>query len=248
MSDETRLVTFPLSVVEKARKEHQLEYVNRREYDYTFAAFSVIPYCLTHWAEHGIDLSSDFAFHLWNQHADRRDDRAQPGEMGRAHKLMLDALRAVYDVAAFAEIAGIQVTYQRSHDMAGRDLLLVLPGVGPTWVQMTVNVSGRDYLGLKQGRRLRRGSGSLPTYVLEANRHDLDTSRQPWVPCTDWYGLMAAELMAYVVDARTPANVFPTSSLGNSEQRDLNERPEVGPVSAEQWFGFWWGESSRGAN
>jgi len=200
-----------MAVVEQARNDHELSYQNWREFDYTFAAFSVIPFCLSHWAEHGIDVSKGFVYDIWKHQAERKGEMSKAGELGRAQKLVLDALRAVYDVAAFGDV-GIQVTYQRGHDMAGRDLLLVLPGIGPTWVQMSVSASHHDYIGTKVGRRERRGDGQLPTFVLQATRSDCDTSRQPWVPVIGWYREMVDQLVALLGsdgDSDPPTSMMP---------------------------------------
>jgi hypothetical protein len=182
--NSTALLTVPLDVVENARRNHQLQYRNNRSFDYTYAAFPVIPHTINQWADHGIDLSDRFVEQLWDSYAAKKADSKQ-GEIARTQKLVLDALKAVYDQSAFAEYTGCQVVYRPADDLIGRDLQIHIPNHGNWFVQMRVRV-GQDYSHIKQRRQASRPDAG---FVIDAcaDVADLDTDHQPYVPQRRWY-------------------------------------------------------------
>ena len=182
--NNTALVTIPLPIIQQARSSHQLQYRNNRAYDYTYAHFPVIPHTINEWADNGIDLSPDFIERLWAHHANKKSNQ-KPGEITRTQKLVLDALKAIYDQSAFAEHTGCQVVYRPADDMIGRDLQIHIPNYGHYWVQMRV-VLNKDYSPIKQRRQTHRPDAG---YVIDACAHlpDLDTEHQPYVPTAAWY-------------------------------------------------------------
>lgn len=188
MSNQTEnigLLIVPTKAVLDARKQHQLQYRNNRFYDYTYSDFALIPHCINEWAANGLDLSPEFIENIWQQHATRRPEH-QRGEQLRTEKLVLDALRGLYDYAAFADYANCLAFYSPSEDMAGQDLLLHVPDVGPVWVQLSVR-TGESYLSLKEHRRNRRGIECRTTFNAVAFDQDLDCEHQPWLPTPSWY-------------------------------------------------------------
>lgn len=187
MSD-VLISTFPLAIVRKVRADHQLPYINNRAYDYTFASNAkVVPWCLNHWARHGLQLDDDLVQQVWQQMAEKRAGNTE-GELGRAAKLVLDAFRGVYDMAATAEFSGLQVCYSSDADMNGLDVLLMMKPK-PTWVQFSVSASGKGdyYAAQKHLRRRRRGQIEAPVVRLEAGWSDLDRDHQPYVANDHWY-------------------------------------------------------------
>lgn len=200
--NNTALVTIPLSIVDHARRNHQLEYRNNRAYDYTYAHFPVIPHTVSHWADHGINLTGGFIETLWEQHASKKPG-GKPGEIRRTEKLVLDALKATYDQSAFAEYTGCQVTYRPSDDMIGRDLQIHIPNIGKFWLQMRVLINA-DYSELKRRRQAHRpAAGDVIDACATVN--DLDTDHQPYVPTAQWYRNTISELRtAWII-----ANLLP---------------------------------------
>lgn len=198
MNDLT-LAVFPFSVVERLRSSHQLDYQNLWSYDYAFSDFMVVPYCLEQWANEGIRLDEKFVNHLWWLHANKKQGN-HDFEKTRARKLVLDAFRAVYDMAAIGHLSGVQVLYRASDDSAGRDLRLMLDR-GPTWVQLSVSVNqSADYSSVKRVRRLLRGcdDSEKEVFTLVAEPPDLDWCRQPWVPTKEWYASVPSLIENYV--------------------------------------------------
>lgn len=189
-------VAWPLAVVSEQRNRHQLPYSNQREYDYAFARTKVIPLVLTEWAYGGINVSGQYVKQFWERHADKRGVHHRNGELYRCAKLVLDTLRAAWDIAAFGE-CGVQVLYSPINDMAGRDLCLLIPNVGRVWVQLSVKVDNRDFKPMKQLRRVGRGEGEVEGVAqLVAMGRECDRQRQPWVPPLSWYQRQVEELQA----------------------------------------------------
>jgi hypothetical protein len=185
MNAGTTLVFVPTKVVQDARASHKLPYFNNRHFDYAFANFALIPHALGVWAETGIDLSPQFVDKVWKDHAEHREGN-QNGERNRACKLLLDALKAFYDVAAFAEFTKCQVMYRPRDDMEGRDLQLLVPNIGPVWLQMRVEIV-KNYQRLKLQRQQRRGTLRSDAIDACAYEKDLDKTFQPWLPNQDFY-------------------------------------------------------------
>jgi hypothetical protein len=200
---DTFLLTVPTDLILDVRKGHNLRYHNWREYDYTYAQFPVIPHVIGLWAEDGLTLDEDFIQRLWRDHADKVDGHER-GEMMRTSKLVLDALKAVYDQSAFAEFTGCQVMYRPSDDMRGRDLTIHVPGVGPVWLQMRVMING-DYRAIKRRRQMQRNGEELDVIDACATLPDLETSKQPYLPMREWY-------VRTINDIKTP-NIPTAASL-----------------------------------
>jgi hypothetical protein len=190
------IASFPHVVVEQARQTNTLTYWNNYDYDYTFGKFAVIPYCLGRWVNEGLQLDEDFVHELWADHADKRPGHEE-GEKGRARKLALDAFRAVYDMASISTYASVQVRYSATDDMAGRDMQLMIPD-RPTWVQLFVNLSGRNYQPVKRMRRQGRNEGGEHAFDLCAGPNDVDYSHQPYVPVREWYASVVDRVVNYV--------------------------------------------------
>lgn len=198
MTDNIVIASFPFSVVDQLRRRITLEYRNNRDYDYAFANFAVVPYCLHYWATYGLRLDEEFVHDLWLVRASKRLGH-ESGEKHRARKLILDAFRAVYDMAAISQFSNVQVRYSAADDMAGRDLQLMIPGQ-PSWVQLFVDVTGRrQYLPIKLHRRQLRGVATIDVFHLAASVSDLaDDPYQPYVPSQQWYSQVVDKVVNYV--------------------------------------------------
>lgn len=194
------IAQYPLSVVRDIRSTHALEYRNNRAFDRTFGAFKVIPHCLNLWATNGLRLDEQFVYDLWIDHAEKKPGK-EDGEMARASKLVLDAFRAVYDMAAVSHFTGLQLAYNEAEDMAGKDMLLMIPGREPTWIQLNIENPGQDFQRIKRARRDHRGE-LVHVYVptLTARGAFVDRQFQPWVPTDEWYSSIV-ELLDGEVDA-----------------------------------------------
>lgn len=201
MSDNLVIAVFPFPVVDEMRRKITFAYRNDRDYDYTFGKYPVVPHCLRHWASEGLRVDEDFVHDLWDWHADKRPG-SESGEKQRARKLILDAYRAVYDMAAISQFSNVQVRYSAADDMAGRDLQLMIPG-RPAWVQLYVDVWGtKQYVPIKRLRQQQRGAITGDVYYLVANGPDLvDDPHQPYVPTPDWYSQVVDKVTNYVDNA-----------------------------------------------
>ena len=183
---DTALLHVPLSVLFEHTQRNKLPYRNKREYDYTYAHFALIPWAINHWANDGIDLSETFAIQAWEQFA-RKENGNREGEMLRTCKLINDAVRGLHDHSAWSEYANVQVTYRPSDDMKGRDLRLQIPSIGAVWVQMAVRF-GRDLDTANKERRLAaRGIARSDAIQVVARVEDVDTIYNPWLPCRKFY-------------------------------------------------------------
>lgn len=185
MSGDTGLLITPISTILEARDSHSLRYRNNPNFDYTYADFMLIPHAINVWAEQGIDLSSDFVDRCWRDFANRQLGQ-ETGERLRTEKLLLDALKSIYDASAFASYTKCQALYRPSDDSAGRDLKVLVPDVGPVWLQMRVMVNG-DWRPVKEMRQERRGQVAGDPWDAVACESDLDKSAQPWLPRPAWY-------------------------------------------------------------
>lgn len=185
MNADTGLLFIPAKLVLNARASHNLPYRNNRYFDYTYADFGLIPHAINVWAETGLDLTPEFVDRLWRDHAAKKEGNKE-GERNRTCKLLLDALKAIYDHSAFAEYTRCQVLYRPKDDMLGRDLQIQIPDVGPVWLQMRVQINA-NYSQLKQQRRDRRGHTASEAIDACAYEDDVDKTAQPWFPKPAWY-------------------------------------------------------------
>lgn len=182
---DTSLLFIPTRVLLDARGSHDLPYINDRRFDYTYSNFCFIPHAISAWADSGLDLSRDFIERCWRDFADKREGN-ELGELNRTSKLLLDALKAVYDHAAFAEYTQCQVMYRPKDDMLGRDLQIHVPDIGPVWLQLRVEIYG-NYTKLKRQRLQGRGVDVYDAIDCCAYRKDVDERSQPWFPKPWWY-------------------------------------------------------------
>lgn len=183
---DTALLHVPLKVLFEHARKNPLPYFNRRQYDYTYANFAVIPWVINTWADDGIDLSHAFAEQIWERFAKKVDGNSE-GEMLRTCKLINDAFRGIHDHSAWAEYAGVQVTYRPSDDMKGRDLKLQVPSVGPVWVQMAFRAAPDIDTANKQRRLASRGIARSDAIQVIATMDDADTIYNPYLPCRKFY-------------------------------------------------------------
>jgi hypothetical protein len=201
--NDLKIATFPLALADRNLRTHDLMYRNPKNnlHDYAFRRTPetppIIPTCIHLWAEGGIDVSREFVEGIWQKYATKINGN-RDGELLRCQKLVLDALRHVRDMAAFTELLGLQCFYQQSEDMAGRDLMLILPEAGPTWVQLQVNISGR-FIEKKKERRDARGVVVRKAWVLAATEAECITTHRPLVPEHSWYARAVDNLLCDIL-------------------------------------------------
>lgn len=190
------IASFPLELVKKIRARHDVPYHNDRAYDYAMGPdtdVAAIPYCLNRWANEGLRLDRSFVEELWTEIADKRGNTT--GELHRCAKLVLDAYRHVYDIAALTAISNVNVRYTPADDIHGIDYRVHHPRIGQIAVQLSVSVSSADYRTTKTARRIARGTNGQTVIELRAYRQDIDQRYQPFVPTDNWYQRVPYQLL-----------------------------------------------------
>lgn len=205
--DSREILLMPFQIVESARMTHGLVYRNPWPYphDYALADTMAIPALIGRWCDAGeIDLSGDAVEEFWCSKARKQPGQKQ-GEMWRVQKLFLDALAELYQACGFCEYGQVAAKYSGIYDSNGVDLRLRICG---EWVSVNiareVNSLG-CHRAVKSRRRKWRGCDEHEIVTLVAYKRDLDTSRQPWVPVQEWFGVQV-ELLSARNESATHAN------------------------------------------
>lgn len=196
--------TWPLKHLKIMRASHKLKYRNDRAYDYALANAkrSTIPECIERWQMHGLTLSSQFVMQLWHDTADKRGH--DEGELGRTTKLVLDAFRQVYDIAAMTELATLAVAYSEKADRQGCDYRIRTTNGLRTGLELSLDASERDFRPIKADRRRRRGDPNIDQVLqLRVGSADIDREHQPWVPTDNWYRHLSHGIEQHLLGRRT---------------------------------------------
>lgn len=183
------MLCVPIEVIHAHARRNKLPYKNLRDFDHAWnkPAPPLIPLLIRLWAEDGINLSEQFAFDLWDRLANKKAGKKE-GELMRTYKLMNDALRGLHDISAWAAYCGLQAVYVPREDVVNaRDLKLIVPDLGPVWVQMAVRTREDVDTKIKEQRARGRGVKESNAIKLTAGRKDLDQQFNPWLPTPRFY-------------------------------------------------------------
>lgn len=148
-----------------------------------YANVAVIPLLVEWWADHDLDEIDDSLIDRILALPDVAVEGTYTLRRRRTLKLILDAAREIYHLAAFTE-TGVSVSYSRVDDLNGIDVVLTC-GDRSVKLQIAMRQGGKPYW-VDTVKKM-RGNFSNEAAQVVFNTDDTDQTCQPYVPTWNQY-------------------------------------------------------------